>query len=174
MLNVGGAAVLVVTAIHLVRTAMDHQAETDERVRVLEGDVQVERTLLHEIAGTVAGISAASRLLSVATGLDRDERAGSELLLTETARMDRLLPRPVSGPPAIRRRRPRRAARAPAVRARDPRPRRRLAPNGRPRAGSGRTRDLVEVLDLLIDNAARHGRTPSLRSPSRGAATRWT
>jgi len=157
VLHIGGAAVLGVTAIQLVRTAIDHQAETDERVRVLEGDVRVERTLLHEVAGSVAGISAATRLLTVPTGLGQDERARlTELLVAETARMDRLIaaghdqsgPQPITDvdlddliEPLLQ---------VHGIRGRV------VAwhPNG---VGvRARRDDLVEVLDLLLENAARH------------------
>ena len=162
-LNVGGAAVLAVTAIHLVRTAMDHQAETDERVRILEGDVQVERTLLHEVAGSVAGISAATRLLTVHTGLGQDERARlTELLVAETARMDRLIAagHDLSGPQPIT-----------DVDLDDLVEPLLLAHGIRGRVVAwhpsrvgvrARRDDLVEVLDLLLDNAARHTRSPIL------------
>ena len=162
-LNIGGATVLAVTAVHLVRTAMDHQAETDERVRILEGNVQLERTLLHEVAGSVAGISAATRLLTVRTGLGQDERNRlMELLVAESARMDRLISagHDLSGPQPIT-----------DVDLDDLVEPLLLVHGIRGRvvawhpSGVGvraRRDDLVEVLDLLLDNAARHSRSPIL------------
>lgn len=163
ILDLSGATLLAVTSIRLVRRAVTRTDLAEEQVRRLEAHVRGDKTLLHEIAGTVAGISAASRLLSLATGLDRDERRRlGELLLTETARVDRLLHASVSetqeGDPAdvdldalldsvlfshgIRGR----------VVAWHPTGDHVLA----------REDQLREVLDLLIDNAARHGRTPVL------------
>ena len=163
VLNVGGAVVLGVTAIHLVRTAMDHQAETDERVRVLEGDVRVERTLLHEVAGSVAGIGAATRLLTLHAGLGQGERARlTDLLVAETARMDRLIAagHDLSGPQPIT-----------DVDLDDLLEPLLLAHGIRGRVVAwhpsrvgvrARRDDLMEVLGLLLDNAARHTRTPIL------------
>lgn len=162
-LNVGGATVLALTAIHLVRTAMNHHAETEERVRILEGNVQVERTLLHEVAGSVAGISAATRLLTLRTGLGQGERARlTELLIAETARMDRLIAagHGLSGPPPIC-----------DVDLDDLVEPLLLAHGIRGRLVAwhpshvgvrARRDDLVEVLDLLLDNAARHTQSPIL------------
>jgi signal transduction histidine kinase len=162
-LNIAGAALLAVTALELVRGALDRQAETDERVRALEGDVRVERTLLHEVAGSVAGISAASRLLTVPTGLGQDERARlTELLVAETARMDRLIAagHDLSGPLPIT-----------DVDLDDLVEDLLLVHGIRGRVVAwhpsrlgvrARRDDLVEVLDLLLDNAARHTQSPIL------------
>jgi signal transduction histidine kinase len=162
-LNIAGAALLAVTALELVRGALDRQAETDERVRALEGDVRVERTLLHEVAGSVAGISAASRLLTVPTGLGQDERARlTELLVAETARMHRLIAagHDLSGPLPIT-----------DVDLDDLVEDLLLVHGIRGRVVAwhpsrlrvrARRDDLVEVLDLLLDNAARHTQSPIL------------
>jgi signal transduction histidine kinase len=91
-LDVGGAALLAMTSLELVRTAVRRTDAAEEEVRRLEAHVRDDRTLIHEVAGTVAGISAASRLLSLPAGLDGHERRALEdLLVAETARVDRLL-----------------------------------------------------------------------------------
>lgn len=160
-LNIGGAALLAVTALELVRTALEHQVETDERVRALEGHVRVERTILHEVAGSVAGISAATRLLTVPTGLGQDERARlTDLLVAETARMDRLIaaghnlagPQPITDVDLDELIEP--LLLAHGIRGR--------VVGWHPSRQGVRARrdDLVEVIDLLVDNAARHAGSP--------------
>ena len=131
----------------------------------LEAHVRDDRTLLHEVAGTVAGISAATRLLSVPRGARHSTSAAPRgaLVASETARVDRLLADATSG--FVQRRDRRRGPRRPASN-------RSCSPTGSAagivglaphrRTTSGRERDhLFEVLDLLLDNAARHARSPS-------------
>ena len=90
--NVAGATLLVMTSLRLVRSAEDRHVTAERLVRTLEGHVRRERTLLHEVASTVAGITAASRLLTGPTGLDREDRERlAQLLMAETARMERLI-----------------------------------------------------------------------------------
>jgi len=91
-LDVSGATLLALTSLELVRTAVARTDHAEEEVRRLEAHVRDDRTLLHEVAGTLAGISAASRLLSLPEGLDPRERQRlGELVIAETARVDRLL-----------------------------------------------------------------------------------
>ena len=176
-LNVGGATVLALTAIHLVRTAMNHQAETEERVRILEGNVQVERTLLHEVAGSVAGISAATRLLTLRTGLGQGRTRSPDGAPHRRDRSDgppdRRGPWPVR-PAADLRRRPRRPRRAPPAGARDPRPLVAWHP-AEPREASGRGATTWWRCSTCCWTTLRV--TPRARSsPSRSrvAVTRWT
>ncbi len=103
VLDVAGATLLAVTSLELVRTAAARTDRAEEQVRELEAHLRDDRTLLHEVAGRVAGISAASRLLSVMRGLAPAERRRlAELLISETARVDRLLASSKVGRPATR------------------------------------------------------------------------
>ena len=91
-LNIAGTALLVSTSLRLMQSALDDGAQAEETIRQLEQHVRDDRTLLHEVAGTMAGISAATRLLSVPTRLAADERQRLEqLLISETARVEGLL-----------------------------------------------------------------------------------
>ena len=76
ILDVGGAGgLLAVTSMKLVRTAVTRTDAAEARVRTaLEAHLRNDRTLIHEVAGTVAGISAASQLLSLPAGLEPQER----------------------------------------------------------------------------------------------------
>ena len=74
ILDVGGAALLAVTSMKLVRTAVTRTDAAEAEVRRLEAHLRNDRTLIHEVAGTVAGISAASQLLSLPAGLEPQER----------------------------------------------------------------------------------------------------
>ena len=161
--NVAGATMLIITSIRLVRSAEDRHVAAERLVRTLEGHVREERTLLHQVASSVAGITAASRLLTGQTGLDREDRERlTQLLMAETARMERLIAagHDLAGPQPIgevdldslveplllaHRIRGRVVAWHPS--------------HARVQA---RRDDLVEVLDLLLDNAARHAHSPSL------------
>ena len=92
VLDLAGATLLAVTSVQLVRAAIARTERTEEHVRRLEAHLRNDRTLIHEVSGTIAGISAASRLLSVAAPLAPAERQHlEELLASETARVDRLL-----------------------------------------------------------------------------------
>ncbi len=62
-----GNALLAVTTVHLVRDALTHQHDVQRQVETLEAHRRQDRTLIHEMVGTVAGISAASRLLALAS-----------------------------------------------------------------------------------------------------------
>jgi len=162
-LNVSGATLLAVTSLGLVRTALVRAERAEEQVRELEAHVREDRTLLHEVAGTVAGITAATRLLSVPARLAPAERRQLEkLLASETARVDRLLASSkvgalsneivdvdldaLIGPVLF----------AHGIRGRI------VAwhPTGH-HVWAGRDQ-LVEVLDLLLDNADRHAQSPIL------------
>ena len=161
--NVAGATLLVMTSLRLVRSAEDRHVTAERLVRTLEGHVRHERTLLHEVASSVAGITAASRLLTGPTGLDREDRERlTQLLMAETARMERLIAagHDLAGPQPI------------AEVELDSLVEELLLAHGirgrvvawHPSRERVRARhdDLVEVLDLLLDNAARHAHSPSV------------
>jgi signal transduction histidine kinase len=160
-LDVTGATLLAVTSLQLVRTAMARTDRAEEQVRALEALVREDQTLLHEVAGTLAGISAASQLLSEPTRLAPAERHHlEELLASETARVDRLLAGSRVGAPSddivdvdLD------ALIEPLVFAHGIRGRIvAWHPTGH-HVWAGRDQ-LVEVLDLLLDNAARHAQSP--------------
>ena len=157
VLAVAGATLLAVASLELVRTATARTDRAEEQVRELEAHLREDRTLLHEVAGSVAGITAATRLLSVDARLAPAERQQLEkLLISEAARVDRLLASSkvettsdqivdvdldaLIGPLLF----------AHGIRGRI------IAwhPTGH-HVWAGRDQ-LVEVLDLLLDNAARH------------------
>jgi signal transduction histidine kinase len=171
-LDVVGATLLATTSIDLVQHALVRARRVEQTVRELEAHVRDGRTLLHEVAGTVAGISAASRLLSVPARLAPAERHRlEELLVAETARVDRLLAASGVGAqnPGLER------VDLDAV----------IGPllfvhgiRGRVVAWHptghhvlARRDDLVEVLDRLLDNADRHAASPvlAIRVQRRGA-----
>ncbi len=162
-LDVVGSVLLAVTSLELMRAAVARADRAEEQVRELEAHLREDRTLLHEVAGTVAGISAATRLLSVPARLAPAERQQLEkLLISETARVNRLLASSKVGAlsdeiadldldaligPLLY---------AQGIRGRI------IAwhPTGHHVRAS---RDqLVEVLDVLLDNADRHARSPIL------------
>ena len=92
VLHAAGTALLVVTSVGLMQSALADSAQSEQTIRLLEEHVREDRTLIHEVAGTMAGISAATRLLSLPTGLAGDERQRLEqLLVSETARVEGLI-----------------------------------------------------------------------------------
>jgi two-component system OmpR family sensor kinase len=151
-LSVVGSALLVVTSVDLVRAALARQDESERHLDALEARARKDRTVLHEVAGTVAGISAASRLLSSRAGLGAAERRQLHTLLdAESARVARLITSSRGGvshvdlDPLISTVLLTQGVRGRLVAWR---------PSGhRVRA---RVDDLVETLHLLIDNAAVH------------------
>ena len=80
------------TSLELVRTALARQREADSRVDALEAHLRQDRTLIHEVAGTAAAISAASRLLTIRAGMGEPERRRlQELMVAEATRITRLI-----------------------------------------------------------------------------------
>jgi signal transduction histidine kinase len=148
-----GNTLLAVTTVNLVRDALARHHDVHAHVATLEAHRRQDRTLIHELLGTVAGISAASRLLALKGGLPLTERRRlQELLAAEAARVERLasptrdqrlvdvdLDRLVSSLLLVQGIRGRVVAWRPT--------------GDRVRA---RADDLVEVLTLLLDNAALH------------------
>jgi signal transduction histidine kinase len=159
-LSVLGNALLAATSVRLVREAMARQQRSQDHLDVLEANLRRHRTLIHEVAGSVAGISAASKLLSIPEGLPLSDRFRlQELLDAEAARVARLVS-------ATRDQRlvdvgldllVSSVVLAHSIRGRDVS----WHPTGdRVRA---REDDLVEVLTLLLDNAALHSGATSCR-----------
>jgi signal transduction histidine kinase len=151
-----GNALLAMTSVNLVREALTRQYDVQRRVETLEALRRQDRTLIHEMVGTVAGITAASRLLALKAGLPLPERRRlQELLAAEAARVDRLAWSSRDEPladvdldPLISS-----LLLAQGIRGR--------VVAWRPTGDRVRARadDLVEVLTLLLDNAALHSGT---------------
>lgn len=91
-LDVVGTTLLVLTALGLLQSALSRTTLSGQTIRQLEDHVREDRTLIHEVAGTMAGISAATRLLAVPMGLAGSERERlQELIVSETARLEGML-----------------------------------------------------------------------------------
>jgi signal transduction histidine kinase len=165
--NLTGTVLLAVTSLRLVRDALRRQAESlleleelHEELAHAEAHVRDGRTLLHEIAGTVAGITSASQLLASAAGLSEGKRHRLEtLLVSETARLERLLMARddvVIGELDLDR------TIAPVLLAH----RIRGCVIGWQPSGLrvlGRADDVVEVLDILLENSAQHSGSPAVQ-----------
>jgi signal transduction histidine kinase len=161
VLDIGGAALLVITSLGLMQSALADSAQAERTISQLEEHVREEQTLIHEVAGTMAGISAATRLLSVPAGLAVDERHRLEqLLISETARVEGLLHASANPDgdvvdidldalidPLLF---------AHGIRGRV------VAWHPTGDHALARYDHLREVLDVLLDNAARHARSPIL------------
>jgi len=156
--NLEGAMVLCsMTQVLLRRSVLRHQRELrqlQETLAKVRADVLEERELLHEVGSTVAGITTASRVMRHESRLSPQRRARLEQMLeAELARLDRLM-----------------SSRAPAAtqefdvddvverlvishqeRGLDVR----WSP-GHVRA-FGCPDDLAEVVNILLENARRHG-----------------
>ena len=158
-LDVAGGLLVALTALRLVRGALEQRAETDRQVDELEARVREDQVLLHEVASTVAGIVAASHLVASAPQLATADRQRLQGLLdSERARLDRLLSRSgnelvtevdldeVLAPIVLSHRIRGRAVdwNAAGTRVR-----------GRPGA-------LTEVVDILLDNSAVHSGSASV------------
>ena len=152
-LFVCGAALLGVTSLELVRAAVARQAESESLVDALEAHLRQDRTVMHEVAGTVAAISAASRLLTISAGMSAAERRRlQELLDSEAARVERLISATrdqrivdVDLDPLVSS-----VLLAQGIRGRV------VAWHPTGRRVRARADDVVEVLTLLLDNAAVH------------------
>ncbi|HXH79051.1 HAMP domain-containing sensor histidine kinase [Nocardioides sp.] len=137
----------------------EHQrsAGLEDSLLELESTWRGTREQLHEIRGTLAGVSRASGLLSDPT-LDADTRAGMEVSIrTELDRLERLVsgrapaaPEPVDVDATLDVLLTSHRARGRAID---------WEPNGA--AVQGRPDDVAEALNILIDNAAVHGGTVS-------------
>jgi len=94
--HVAAGAVLLATSIALLRYSIreGHRVVARLRSRVveLEEHNRAERARVHEIGATVAGISSASALMQDSETMAPGHRARlTEMLLSETARLERLL-----------------------------------------------------------------------------------
>lgn len=94
--NLQGAVVLCTMAQALLRrSVLDHQRELcqlQETLAQVRADVLEERELLHEVGSTVAGITTASRVMRTGPRLSPQRRARLEHMLdAELARLDRLM-----------------------------------------------------------------------------------
>ncbi len=158
VLDLWGAVLLGVTSLRLVRTALDHQHAVDLQVRQLEALLREDRTLLHEVATTVAGINAASTLVATTSLAPADQRRMVELMARESARLGRMVsPRNGSRPVDLALD----DVLTPVVLAHRVRG---LDVAWRP-GGHGvhaRADDVAEVLDVLLDNAAVHSGSPTV------------
>ncbi|HRD60228.1 MAG TPA: sensor histidine kinase [Nocardioides sp.] len=94
--NFQGALVLLTLSQSLLRSSiLGHQDELmmlQETLAKARADVLEERELLHEVGSTVAGITTASRVMSQDSRLTHERRQRLEQMLTaELARLDRLM-----------------------------------------------------------------------------------
>jgi signal transduction histidine kinase len=165
--NLAGTVLLGATSLQLVRRAIRRQEESRSELRELheqllyaEANVRDDRTLLHEIASTVAAVTSASRVLASASQMTPHERDQfEELLASETARLERMmgtrddvsvaeLDLDATIAPVLLAHRIR-------GRAID------WTPSGQQVVG--RADDVVEVLDILLENSAQHSGSPSVQ-----------
>ena len=93
VLDLVGAGFFVITALRLVRDALARVEDSDRLVTSLEALLRRDQETLHEVAGAVAGISAATHLLRTGQAAldDRDRRRLESLVADENARVERLL-----------------------------------------------------------------------------------
>jgi signal transduction histidine kinase len=155
---VTGAGLVCSTTWALARMAIRDNNEAiarlHERVQQADARVRQERERLHEIGATVAGIASASRLIHqdpVVTPLAR-RSVLTEMMDAEVARLERLILGEPQGPRAF---------------ALDEVIRQLVTlqnAQGRPVTWSpsghqvvGRPDDVAEVVNILLDNAAKHG-----------------
>jgi signal transduction histidine kinase len=94
--NLQGAVVLcTMTQALLRRSVLDHQhelLELQETLAQVRAGVLEDRELLHEVGSTVAGITTASRVMRQGSRLSPQRRARLETMLdAELARLDRLM-----------------------------------------------------------------------------------
>jgi signal transduction histidine kinase len=156
-----GAVVLVSTSLALFFTEIEVDERNrshlnDELERAQQG-IRVHRAQFHEINSTIAGITSASRLLRSARGISEQRRTLLEdMIFAELSRLERLMSRP-SDPSA-----PRlmdldetigtlvvsQEARGNKVR---------WSPSGL--HVNAQPDAVAEVINILLDNAAKHGRS---------------
>lgn len=169
--ELAGAVLLVAASVALVREAMaDDRARADDlqvRLDEMEAGIRKDRARIHEINSTIAGVLSASRLLQGSTaGFDEpgseiyeaisaDRRRLLEgMINAELSRLERLLNEPLVVP------RPRTIdldhTISNLVLAQEARGHRiKWLPSGA--CVTGQPDDVAEVLNILLDNAAKHG-----------------
>jgi signal transduction histidine kinase len=156
--NFQGAIVLCTLSQSLLRrTILDHQRELvtlQETLAQARTDVLEERELLHEVGSTVAGITTASRVMRQGTRLTEERRERLEQMLdAELARLDRLM---TSRQPGTAREIDVREIVEPLVTSHRERG---LDVRWEPSdlRAVGDPDDLAEVVNILLENARRHG-----------------
>ena len=159
-----GAILLLATAAALVRSALRDKRLTiavlSNRVAEMETDVREDRGRLHEIDSMVAGIASASRLIHDGEALSAEKRFDLEVMVqAEVERLQRLLKgraevdrRPVDLDETIGH-----LVVSHRARGRDIR----WKPSGL--HALGRADDVTEAVNVLLENAARHGSTDDIR-----------
>jgi signal transduction histidine kinase len=170
--DLAGAILLVAGSVALVREVMnDDQARAvDLQVRLdeMEAGIRKDRARIHEINSTIAGVLSATRLLQggasdqeVASAPEIDAAIGAErrrllegMINAELSRLERLLNEPLVVP------RPRTVdldhTISNLVLAQEARGNRiKWLPSGA--RVTGQPDDVAEVLNILLDNAAKHG-----------------
>lgn len=157
-----GAALLCGTTLAMLRQSIWDEKSTvsdlHDRLARIEADVRVNRARLHEIDSTVAGIASASRLIRAtpsSTHTISPQRRGAlqDMMQTEVERLERLLSqhsvgdlRPVDLDEVIGHLVTSHRARGRVVT---------WQPAGE--QAVGRADDIAEVVNILLDNAAKHG-----------------
>ncbi len=159
-----GAILLLATAAALVRSALRDKrlaiAVLSNRLAEMETDVREDRGRLHEIDSMVAGIASASRLIHDAEALSAEKRFDLGVMVqAEVERLQRLIkgrtevdPRPVDLDETIGQ-----LVVSHRARGRDIR----WKPSGL--QALGRADDVTEAVNVLLENAARHGSSDDIR-----------
>ena len=168
VLSVAGATVLLDTALALLQDKVRRQGTTvrglHDRVEHLEADVRGDRERLHEIGATIAGIASASQVLHDHPTLPPDRRHDLERAIgAEAGRLQRLMDGrhrarfEVTDLDAVL---------EPLVTAHRTRGR---VVHWAPGNLKVRCRpdDVAEVVNILLENAAQHGRSDSTLSTRR-------
>lgn len=160
VLRIGGAAVLIHTALTLLQVKTRRYGSTvrslHQRMEHLEADARVNRERLHEIGATIAGIANVSHILHTNPALPDDRRRHLERAMeAEATRLQRLMD-------------DRRTARfeqtdldavlEPLVTAHRARGRQVAWAPSQVKAPC-RPDDVAEVVNILLENAAQHART---------------
>lgn len=157
--DLGGAVMLASAAIGMLRQAIvterDDRDGLQLRLTALEAGAREDRARIHEINSTIAGVVSATRLLRENVGVGHERRALlDDMVHAELGRLQRLLNQPVVAP------RPRTvdldATIGNLVLAQEARGNRvTWLPSGA--RVSGEADDVAEVVNILLDNAAKHG-----------------
>jgi signal transduction histidine kinase len=159
--NTLGALLLVSTSLSLFFVEIDvderNRSYLNDELERTQSSVRAYRAQFHEINSTVAGIISASRLLRSAGSINTQRRSLLEdMIFAELGRLERLLARPTdtSGPQSVDLDETigtlvvSHQARGHQVR---------WSPSGL--AVSAQPDAVAEVINILLDNAAKHGRT---------------
>jgi signal transduction histidine kinase len=181
VLIAAGAVALISAGLRTLRlTLVEHGRRTSalrRKLELAEEDERLQRARMHEIESTMAGIVSASELLREPHRITAERRHQlEEMIHTELQRLERLLrKRNLVAPPAIDVRAPSTGDHDPAPEPGPPQPTVDLdstienlalahaakgttvewRPSGQ--RVSAQPDDVAEVLNILLDNAARHG-----------------